>query len=109
MTVPEATGFPVTITDADGDAIEITVSTSGLVAIRTTPLGVELDAAQRETFAQAWIAACHEADRQARPVLCGALSPPPDAVACCESGGHGEHIARLPGGVIAARWPVSDG
>lgn len=60
--------FPVTITDYDGDTVQVGVTPTGKVTIYTPDAGVFLDAEQREEFAQAWAAACHEADRQAGAV-----------------------------------------
>ena len=104
--------WPVVITDDEGDTIAVEPNCveghPGKVYIRTSPLGVSLNAAQLEQFAQAKVAASHEADRQARPAPCGAVSPyagPP----CGQYGAHGEHIARGPGGVVLATWPVSHG
>ena len=94
-------GFAVTVKDGDGDPLEI-VAVNGVVYIE----GYAFPAAEREEFAQAWIAACHEADRQERPVPCRAVSPyagPP----CAEQDAHGDHVSRGPGGVVLARWPVS--
>jgi hypothetical protein len=104
--------FPVTVRDSHGNELDITAE-GGVVYLDTVrgdpPLFAFGNDERREAFAQAWIAACHKADDQVRPAPCGQLSPSPDAVACCESGAHAEHIARFPGGVIAARWLVSDG
>jgi hypothetical protein len=103
--------WPVIITDDDGDTIDVQPAyglAAGKVFICTSPEGVTLNAAQLEQFAQAKVAASHEADRQARPAPCGAVSPyagPP----CAEQDAHAEHVSRGPGGVVLARWPVSDG
>jgi len=89
--------------DVTGEPIEIWADSGG-VWIDSCGITV-LDADQREAFAQAWIAACHKADDQVRPALCGAVSPyagPP----CAVIGAHEDHISRGPGGVILARWPV---
>jgi len=94
------------IRDVTGEPIEIWADNGG-VWLDSGGLTV-LDAGQREAFAQAWIAACHKADEQVRPVPCGAVSPYA-AAACSQYGAHGEHIARGPGGVVLATWPVSDG
>jgi hypothetical protein len=60
MTVPE--NWPVTITDAEGELVEIDILPStGRVYIGTSPVGVLLDAAAQERFAQVYVAACHEA------------------------------------------------
>ena len=64
MTVPERARFPVVIADDYGGMVEIDTGPPGDVSIFTSPQEAFLNAAQREEFAQAWIAACHEADRQ---------------------------------------------
>ena len=92
----DATGLPIEVWADSGD-----VWIAG-------GLTVVLNAAKREEFAQAWIVACWKADEQARPVPCGAVSPYA-AAACGQYGAHGEHIARGPGGVVLATWPVSHG
>jgi len=102
--------WPVVITDDDGDTIEVDLGETDPteVYVKTSLVGVLLNADQRERLAQALVAASHEADRQARPAPCGAVSPyagPP----CSQYGDHGEHIAREAGGMIVASWPVSDG
>jgi hypothetical protein len=56
--------WPVVITDDDGDGIEISISRHGVRLDLTNDVFVTLGPAQREQFAQAWMAACHEADRQ---------------------------------------------
>ena len=101
--------WPVVITDDDGEEIVVAPfpDLPGKVFIRTSLDGVLLNAAQLEEFAQAKVAASHEAGRQARPAPCGAVSPYADRP-CAEYGDHDEHVARLPGGVVLARWPVSD-
>lgn len=69
MKVPDPAGFPVTIKDSDGDPLEIAVE-GGIVYIDGGETSVSLfafAATEREAFAQAWIAACHEADRQGAP------------------------------------------
>jgi len=102
--------WPVVITDDDGSWIRVEPDGSGpgKVCIRTAEPGVTLDAAQLEEFAQAKVAASHEADRQARPAPCGAVSPYA-RLFCGQYGDHTEHIAREPGGMIAVTWPVRDG
>jgi len=92
------------IRDVTGEPIEIWADNGG-VWLDSGGLTV-LDADQREAFAQAWIAACHKADEQVRPVPCGAVSPYAGE-ACGQYGAHGEHIARGPGGVVLATWPVT--
>jgi len=103
--------FPITVTDSHGNELDITPE-AGVVYIDTLrgepPLFAFGSDDRREAFAHAWIAACHAADEQVRPAVCGAVSPyagPP----CGQYGAHGEHIAREAGGMIAASWPVSDG
>jgi len=97
--------FPVTVRDAYGDSVTIDVIGTEVM------LGDGMwlfDAETFEEFSQALIAARHVADRQARPVPCGAVSPyagPP----CGQYGDRAEHIAREAGGIIVASWPVSDG
>ena len=93
--IRHVTGQPIEVWADSGD-----VWIAGSLAV--------LNAAKREEFAQAWIAACHKADDQVRPVPCGAVSPYA-AAACGQYGAHGEHIARGPGGVVLATWPVSHG
>jgi hypothetical protein len=59
-------GFPVTITDDDGGAVEIDLGVNpGEVYIRTSPGGVHLDAERREQLAQALVAACWRAGHRA--------------------------------------------
>lgn len=103
-------GFPVTIKDSDGDPLEIAVE-GGIVYIDGGANGASLfafAATERETFAQAWIAACHEADRQASPELCGDRH---GDWACAVAPGHAplDHAAHDGQGQVCARWAVSDG
>jgi hypothetical protein len=108
--------FPITVRDSYGNELDITAE-GGVVYLDTVrgdpPLFAFGNDERREALAQAWIAACHKADDQARPVPCGALAEPRPgnngAWACNQTGAHGEHIARGPGGVILASWAVSDG
>ena len=100
-------GWPVVITDGDGDTIEVEPR-GDRVRIETPGQPVDLDGALLEELAQAIVAASHERERQARPAPCGAVSPYPGA-ACGQYGDHAEHIARRAGGMIVASWPVSDG
>lgn len=65
MTVPDE--FTVTVKDSDGDEMEIGAE-KGIVYIDGGGSQIFAFAApEREAFAQAWIAACHEADRQGAP------------------------------------------
>jgi hypothetical protein len=58
--------FTVIVKDRDGDEMEITAE-NGIVYLEGGDSQIFAFAfAEREAFAQAWIAACHEADRQAR-------------------------------------------
>lgn len=113
-TVPD---FPIVIEDYDGDTVAIDLTSSGCVSITTPGPGVYLGADQREAFAQAWVAACHEADRQAGV----AVTSPPAAthgqVPCrAESGGYvctavtghapPDHVAHGAPGQICKRWPA---
>jgi hypothetical protein len=109
-------GFPVTITDDDGDAIEVDLGMTDPteVYIRTSRDGVLFNAAQREELAQALVAACHEADRQASPKLCGEPNPAPvreRAWTCSLTPGHAplDHAAHDGQGQVCVRWAVSDG
>jgi hypothetical protein len=64
--------FPVKILDGDGGWVLVEPGAfegaPEKVWIRTGPMGAALDAAGREELAQALVAACHEADRQAGAV-----------------------------------------
>ena len=103
--------FPITVTDSHGNELDITPE-AGVVYIDTVrgdpPLFAFGSDGRREAFAQAWIAACHAADEQARPAPCGEPTPGRGGT-CTETGAHAEHVSRGPGGVVLARWPVSDG
>ena len=59
--------FPITVTDSHGNELDITPE-AGVVYIDTVraepPLFAFGSDDRREAFAQAWIAACHAADRQ---------------------------------------------
>lgn len=101
---------PVTVEDEFGDEIEIDVSESGWVSLlmpsntRDMAFGPE----RYEEFSRVWNAAGHESDRRRSLLpICGELSPGRGA-ACTQTGAHGEHIARAPGGIITARWPVAE-
>lgn len=60
MKVPD---WPVTIRTPEGDIAEVDVlRATGRVFLCTSSPGVMLNAAQREEFAQAFTAACHEAE-----------------------------------------------
>ena len=60
--------WPVVITDDMGESIRVLPSVEpGKVYISTSPLGVSLDGARLEEFAQAQVAASHEADRRVTP------------------------------------------
>lgn len=130
MTVPDP-GFPVTIRGDDGGWVRVEPGSfegaPGSVWIRTSILGVSLDAEQCEAFAQAWIAACHEADRRAgvepsdpgpapnTPAswpYCESQQPSADPLSgflCTAAPGHEplDHAAWTPdGAALYARWPA---
>jgi len=62
--MPDA--WPVAITDDDGNRIRVDLDgfEPGKVYIRTSELGVSLDAARQEELAQALVAASHETARR---------------------------------------------
>lgn len=59
--------FPIAIEDGWGGVAIIGATDLGHVYIDVSD-SVSLNAERREAFAQAWVAACHEADRQAGAV-----------------------------------------
>ena len=59
--------FPVTIRDSGGGFIEVDVAPSGRVWICTSVTGFMPDAAQREEFSKAYIAACWAAEGKVTP------------------------------------------
>jgi DNA primase len=52
---------PAIVEDVDGDVIEVSADHCGMVRLRIPGRVVDLDAAKQEEFAQAYVAACHEA------------------------------------------------
>ena len=64
-------GLPVSITDDYGNQVRINAA-DGKVTLEASCLCLHFGAEDRERFAQAWVAACHVADRRQAD---GALAP----------------------------------